>query len=177
MATVAHAAVRIENDDVDIGATFDAVDGSAAGVAAGCAYHHDAAVLQAEHVIEEAADELECDVFERECGAVKQLKQPVVVVYLHEWRDVGVTERGIGLAAQAREHVGGDVAAEIRLHECCGAGGIVACRKWCGLRPGAWHIEPAVGGEAGEQHVVEAEFGGRTAGGDVSHCPAALLRL
>ena len=51
-------------------------------------------------LVEQAADELQGDVLERQRRAVEQLEQPVAVVDLDERDDRRVAERGVRVAAQ-----------------------------------------------------------------------------
>jgi hypothetical protein len=81
--------------------TLHAVDRRRAGVAARGTDDRDPFAPLREHVVEQAAHELQGDVLERERRAVEQLEHEVVVVDLHERHGGRVAERGVRLLAQA----------------------------------------------------------------------------
>ena len=55
------------------------------------------------HVLEQAPDELQGDVLERQGGSVEQLLEEVFVADLHQWRDRGMGECRIGIDAHRRQ--------------------------------------------------------------------------
>ena len=97
---VAHAALRVEHDDLGPAARREAGDGRRAGVAGGRDEHRDALVALAQHMLEEPPDELQREILEGQRRAVEELEQPLAGVELHERADRRVPEARIGLAAQ-----------------------------------------------------------------------------
>ena len=155
---VAGAVVRVEDDDVDVGTVLDAVDRGRAGVAAGGTDDRDAGAASTQHLVEQAADQLQRDVLERERGAVEQLLHEVLVAHLHQRHDGRVSEGGVRLVAQALHGGSRQVVADEQLDHLRGAlgvGGIGPARRQ--RRPLLGDVQPAVGGQAGEQCVGEAE--------------------
>ena len=80
-----------------------AFDRRRTGVATRRADDRHALAPLAEHVVEEAPDELQGDVLERQRRTVEQLGNPLVVADLHQRDDGLVTERRVGVAAHRRE--------------------------------------------------------------------------
>ena len=129
----------------------------------------------AEHVVEQPPDELQGDVLERQRRAVEQLGQPLPVVELDERHDGGVAERGVGLVAQPTQLGRGDVVADERVITPIGRLGVApppTSSSDCGRGssgPVGGHVQPAVGGQAGQQDVGEAELRRSSTRRDVAH--------
>ena len=167
---LARAAARVEDHDLDASEAAHALDRRRAGVAGRRSDDRDALVTLTQHVVEEAADELQGDVLEGERRSMVQLAEPAVGVDLHERTDGGVAERGVRLVAGAREHVTRDLAAHERLDHAPGDLGVARLSGELGQRrPALRHVEAAVAREPCEQHVAEAELRGRPSGRDVAH--------
>ena len=145
---LAHPAGRVQHDDVERVPPDARLDGRRAGVAGGG--HDDRRPLAAlaEHLVEQAADELEGDVLEGERRAVPQLLHPQPVGQLHHRAHVGVVEGRVGVLDQRVDvaiptNGADDGLAPRRRRE---------PRRIGGERGRAvGHVEPAVGGEAGER--------------------------
>ena len=91
--------MRVENDDVDVGACLHTVDSGRTGVATGGAHDGDALAPLTEHMIEQPAHQLQGHIFERKGGAPEQLLNPLPMAHLHQRHHGVVTECGIGLEA------------------------------------------------------------------------------
>ena len=92
------------------------------------------------------------------------------IVDLDERGDGRVAERRVRVVADPLEHHPVDLAVDERPHHRRGDVGVVAEARQVGQRrPLVGHVQPAVDGEPGEQHVGEAELGRRTARRDVPH--------
>ncbi len=111
---VAHAALRVEHDDLGAAARREARDGRRAGVARGRDEHRDALVALAQHVVEEPADELQREILEGQRRAVEELEQPLAGVELDERADGRMAEARVGLGAQPLEQRGLELVARER---------------------------------------------------------------
>ncbi len=122
-----------------------------------------------ELVVEQATDELQGDVLERQRRAVEQLEQ-VQPVDLDHRAHVGVVEGGVGLGDEALEVGSIDRAVDVGPHHLDREVGVGPVRRIPAvgqLRPVGGDVEAAVVGQSCEQHVAEAELGRVAAGGDV----------
>ena len=102
---LAHAAARMQHEDVDGLAVAHRLDGGRAGVARGGADDRGALAAGAQRMVEHAPQELQRHVLEGERRAVEQLEQvqhPLVAQRL-ERRHFRRLERGVGFADQAAE--------------------------------------------------------------------------
>ena len=75
---VRHPAVGVEDEYVDIAAAFAALDGGRAGITGGRTHDHHFLVLAFQHIVEEAAQQLQGEVLEGQGGTVEQLQHPLV---------------------------------------------------------------------------------------------------
>ena len=136
-------------------------------------------------VVEQAADQLEGDVLERQRGPVEQLHQPQAVAEVAQGRHRRIVERGVGVGDQRGELVALErdrrTALDERPHDLdgdvdVGLLGEPGQRPGRERRPGLGEVEPAVAGEAGQQDVAELEDGRRAPGAHVLHDAALRLR-
>ena len=170
-----------EDEDVDVLAASAALDGGGAGIAGGRSHDHRLLAAPFQQVIEQVAEELEGEVLERQGGAVDQLQHPVVVASLHQGRYGPVAERPVGGSYDAAQrlirHSPVDKGShhperQLRVGQARPAGDLLGTEA----RQGLGHEQPAIGGKAGENHVLEG-LRGDAAGADVLHCFVPLLKL
>ena len=147
-----------------------AVDRCRARVARRRADDRDPPALLRQDVFEQPPDQLQGDVLERQCRTVEQLLHEVLVADLHEWGDGRMSKRRIGIGAHRGQVGRGDLIADERLHDLCGARRIAhAVGRRRKARPLRRHVQPTIGCQTGEQRLGETELGGLPAGGDVPH--------
>ena len=159
-------------NDVDRGAVAEGLDGGRAGVARRGPDDGDPLAPTGELVVEEAPDQLQGDVLERQGGPVEDLGQPHAVAEVGEGHDVGRVEGGVGVGHDRGEGVAVEGAFDEGPHDLGGDLGVGhrgeaaegADRE---RRPFGRHVEAAVAGEPGEQDVGEAQLGRRAPGADV----------
>ena len=166
---VAHATLRIQDDDVDVVATLHAVDGRRARVAAGGPHDHEPLTTLRENVIEQTAHQLQRHVLERESGTVEQLHDPLVGVDLHERHRGRMAERSVRLTAHREQRGRIDLVADVGLHHGVREFGVATEWQFGQRRILGGNVQTAVGRETGEQNIVEPEFGCLTTRGDVTH--------
>jgi hypothetical protein len=106
-------------------------------------------------VVEQAADQLQRNIFERKRWAVKQLEQVLLWPNLHKWRHIRVPKRRVCLVAKPREHGRINFVAHKGLHDVSSLMGIVARCKRGYAWPRLGHIQTAIGCEASQQGVTE----------------------
>ena len=150
------------------------LDRGRAGIARGGADDGHTRIARRQHVVEQATEQLQRHVLERQRRAVEQLLHEQAGVELDQRHDGRMAEAGIGVAAQRGERGGRDGVADERLDHARGKRVIrqAAHRAPVGgreVRPGFRHVEPAVLGQAGQQHAGEVADRRLAAGGDVAH--------
>ena len=128
----------------------------------------------AQHMVEQPAEHLQRHVLEGERRAVEQLLHEQTVSSWTSGHDGGMAEAGIGVAAHAPAASRRDCVADERLHhprgECSDTAGRASRASRRGeTRPGFGHIETAIFGEAGQQHLGEIARRCLSASGDVAH--------
>ncbi len=137
--------------------------------------------LRGKERLEQAAEQLQRDVLERQRRAVEQFQQPVLLVELHQRRHRIMGEAAIGRAGTDRSSSSSRQAVadegQHHLHRQFGIGqarhrGDLFCRK---ARPFRRHIEPAIGGQAGQGYAFEIERRCAAASGDILHGGRALM--
>ncbi len=114
------AAVRVERDQVDLGAAAERLDGGAAGVARG--RDHDRRTFAAldQRMIHQARQELHRQVLEGERRPVEQLEHEGAGRKLRERRDRRMAERAVGVVRHARQLGSLDCAGDERLQHRAG---------------------------------------------------------
>ena len=173
---LAGAAVRMQDDDVDPRTIREGLDGGRAGVAGGGADNGYSLVSLAQYMVEQPPEQLHRHVLERQGRAVEQLLHEQAGFQLDQRRHRGMAETGIGLPAQALERGERDRLAHEGLHHPRGQLriGQATQRTPIGqreMRPGFGHEQPAILGQAGQQHVgkIAGRAGiGQTRSGDIA---------
>ena len=122
-------------------------------------------------MVHQPAQQLHRQIFEGKRRAVKKFEHEQIVVDLRQWRDGAMGKAGVCGACRVAQDSGADLAGEgldkprrRRVIGKPGEGGDVAARDG-GV--GLGDIEPPVGGEARQEHVVEGEFGSFAAGRNI----------
>lgn len=169
-----YAALGKEDEDLHGGAPATAGDGSRAGIARRSADDDDAAARPDQGAVEEAAQQLQGHVLEGEGGAVEELQQPAIVAGLHQRHDGTMVEGGIAFLGHGLElvllHPGRD---EGRHRPCrdAGIGKVSHGAQPVGIemRPSLRQIEAAIGGQPGQQHLLEAQDRRPTARAEIPH--------
>ncbi|MNP30192.1 hypothetical protein D3C76_1232560 [compost metagenome] len=169
-----HTLVRVQDEDVDVVATAATFDGGRTGITAGGANDHHALAALDQHVVEQAAEQLQGEVLEGQGRAVEQLQHPLVAVQLAQRRHGVVVEDAVGFLEDLLEVGIGDAAGNERAHHAegqfvvrqAGPGGDLLDGE---ARQVFRHVEAAIAGQAGEQHVFEVQRGRLAAGTDVAH--------
>ena len=68
---VAHTTMRIQDDDVDVGAMLHTINCGSTCITTCCTNNRDFFIALREDVIEQASEKLQCDILERKCRPVK----------------------------------------------------------------------------------------------------------
>ena len=171
---VRHAAMRIEDEDVDLIEPAEGLDRGGARIAGGGADHRRALAARLEGVVHETAQQLHRHVLEGERGAVEQLEQEEIVGELRERRDRRVAERAVGVSDHRREVFTRNSVADEGRDDGLGGFRISAAGKprdggGVKLRIGFRQVEPAVGRKPGQRRLGEIQRGRLAAGGNVTH--------
>ena len=118
---VAGASERIQDHDVDVVAARHTVDRRRPGVAAGGADDRDPLAALREDVVEHPADELQCNVLERQCRPVEELLHPLVGADLDQRDHCRMAEGGVRLGAEVGQGHFIDVGADEWQHHLDGS--------------------------------------------------------
>ena len=169
--------MRVEHEDVDRRAVAAGGERGRAGVARGGADDRHLLAPPRQRRVEQLADELQRQILEGQGRAVKQLEEPQPPVDLHQRGHRGMAKPAIGrlrhrpqlgrrerLAGEQRHDLGGKLG--------IGQAGKTPQRRRVERRQMVRHIEPAILGKPGEQHVLERKGAGlrpRVAGAQVAH--------
>ena len=170
---VGDAAVREQDDDVDLIAVAERFDGGAAGIARGRDHDGPALAAAGQHMVHQPRQELHRQILEGERRTVEQLERKRIDAELGQRRDRRMAEIAVGLARHAGEvgladgilgetpdHLDGDFG--------IGSAGEAEDGLAVEPRPGFRHVEAAIAREAREHHVGEAEQWGLASGGDMA---------
>ncbi len=169
-----HALVRVQDEDIDVFAVLAPFDGRRAGVAGGSADDHHALAALFQHVVEQATEQLQGKVLERQGRAVEQLQYPLVAVQLAQRCDGAMGKHAVRLFQDLFKIRIRNAAGDERAHHSesqlvirqAGPGGDFFLGE-------AWqvfgHIQAAVGGKACQQNVLEIQGRCLAAGADVTH--------
>ncbi|MNE09985.1 hypothetical protein D3C80_1026800 [compost metagenome] len=169
-----HAVVRVQDEDVDVLAAAAAFDGGRAGVAGGGAQDHHALAALDQHMVEQAAEQLQGEVLEGQGRAVEQLQHPLVAVQLAQRRHGVVVEGAVGFLEDLLEVGVGNAAGDEGAHHAegqlvvrqAGPGGDFFLGE---ARQVFRYVEAAVAGQASQQHVFEVQGRCLAAGTDIAH--------
>ena len=152
------SALRKEDDDVDPVAVANGVHGCRPGVAR-CRPHDGHSLISPfELMVEQAAEQLQGDIFERQGRTVEELEQVMPGLEFNQRAHLGVREGRIGVLDHRPEVVEADRVGNEGCHHGGGDRGVVTLgrRK---LRPCGRQVQTTVGGEAAEQGVAEPDLG------------------
>ena len=171
---VRYAAMRVEDEDIDLIEALEGFDRGAAGIARGRADDGGPRAAGPQDIIHQPAEKLHRHVLERERRAVKKFEDEEIVVELDERADRRMTETRIGLVDHAIEVGLRNVAVDERRqhglrHIRIGLAGKTADRLSREGRPALGQVEAAVPRQTGEQGVGKAERGGFAPGRDMEH--------
>ena len=113
-------------------------------------------------MVHQPGQQLHRQILERQRRPVEKFQHEAAGRDLHERRDRGMAEARVGIPRHRREGIAPDLAAGEWMDDLdrdlgIGPPGQPRDRVMRDLRPHVRHIEPAVAGETGENHVLEAE--------------------
>ena len=169
-----NAVVRMQNEDVDVVATTAPFDGGRTGITRGGTEDHHALATLLQHIIEQATEQLQSKILERQRRAVEQLEHPFVTVELTQRRNSAVGERTVGFFKDILEVHIRNATADKRAHhpECqlvvwqAGPGGnFFLSEAWQVF----WHVQAAIAGQTGQQDIFEIQGRCLAAGTDITH--------
>ncbi|MNO96008.1 hypothetical protein D3C76_876660 [compost metagenome] len=169
-----HTLVRVQDEDVDVVATAATFDGGRTGITAGGANDHHALAALDQHVVEQAAEQLQGKVLEGQGRAVEQLHDPLVRIQLAQRRHGRVSERAVGFFEDLLEVGIGDAAGNERAHHTEGQFVVRQASPGGDLFLGeAWQVfrdvQAAVAGKASQQHIFKVQGRCLAAGADIAH--------
>ena len=159
---IRHAALRVEDNDIDPLRAAKRFDRRPAGIARGRADDGRAFAALVEYVIHHPRKQLHGDVFEGECRPVKQFEHPCVTVDLHQWGDRWMTKRCIrslrhGGQIGARDRATGERCDHLHRNLMKRPASKSCDRRFRQLGPSRRHKEAAIAGQTCEQHIFELE--------------------
>ncbi|MNE30993.1 hypothetical protein D3C80_1245370 [compost metagenome] len=166
--------VRVQDEDVDVVATAAAFNGSRTGVTTGSANDHYALATLGQHVVQQATEQLQGKVLERQGRAVEQLQYPFVAVQLTQRGDCGVGELAVSFFENLLEVGIGNATGDERAHhpECqlvvrqaCPGGNFFLGETRQVFR----HVQAAIAGQTGQQDVFKIQGRCLAAGTDITH--------
>lgn len=166
--------VRVQDEDVDVIATLAAFDGRRAGIAGSGADDHHALAALLQDVIQQATQQLQGEVLERQGRAVEQLHHPFVAIELAQRCHRAMGEDAVGFLEDLLEVGIGDAAADEWAHDperqlvirqASPRGDFFLGETRQVLR----HIETAIAGQTGQQYIFEIQGRCLAAGADVTH--------
>ena len=169
-----NAAMRVQDEDIDIVQPAKRLDRGRACVAAGGAHDGHPFTAPCQGGLEQLADQLHGKVLECQRRAVEQFQQEMPLIQLHQWRAGGVAEPGIGAVDTAAEfgvaerfahewahHAKGDLFIALAFH----CGNVVMRQR----RDLGRHIQAAVTGQTCQHGVFECQLGRFATGRDIFH--------
>ena len=178
---VGDAAVREQDDDIDLVAAAEGLDGGAAGVARGGDDNGAAFAARRQRMVHQPRQKLHGHVFEGQRRPVKELERKRIHPELRQRDHRRMAEGAVGLACHAGEigvgdRITGEQPDHLQRHLGIGPAGEAGYGAGIDLRPGVRHIKSAVAGEAREHDFGEAERGGFTPCGHVTQTTSFLTR-
>ena len=149
-----NALVRMQDKDIDVLRAPAALDRGGAGITGGRTEHHHPFIATRQGAFQQPAEQLQREILERQCRAMEQFEQPLVVPELHQRRDRGVTEIRIGLGGNGTQFGGLEKALHEGLHDLGGEFGIAKrspAQELRGLeaRQRLGYVESAIGRQSG----------------------------
>ncbi len=166
--------MRVQDEDVDVLATAAAFDGRRAGITRGGAHDHHALATLGQHVVEQAAEQLQGEVLERQGRAMEQFEHPLIAVQLAQRGDGTMGEDAVGFLEDSLEIRIWNAASHERAHD---PEGQLVIRQ---ASPGGdfldgeprqvlRNIETTIGGQTRQQDVFEVQGRRLATGADVTH--------
>ena len=171
---IAYPSLRMQHEDSYAIAVGDRVDRRRARVPARRADYGEIAGTARKELFKQPAQQLQRDVLERECRAVEQFEQPVLLIELHERGHRVVAELTVGLLAKLdqlllRQAVADKGAHDLHRQHIVAHPAKVADFFSAKARPLARQVQPAVTGEASQRDAFEIERGRAAPGRDIFH--------
>ena len=164
-----HAAMRVEDKDIDRVQPAKGLNRGRAGVTRGCAHDGHTVATARERFLKHLANQLHREVFERQRRTMKQLKQEMPRSQLHQWRAGIVAKTCIGLCDEISEYLVGKRITNKRAHD-------AVCNFFVGQpmhrpdlsvaqrRDRFRHIKPAVPGQARQHRIFKSKRRGFATG-------------
>ena len=168
------ALVRVQDKDVHVLAPAAALDGGRTGITGGGTHDHHVLLTLFQHVVQQAAEQLQGEILERQRGATEQLHHPFIGVQLHQRGHRLVGEHAVGVFQHCPEIIFGNSLFHERVHHVkrqIGVGQPAPAADFfqAEMRQGFGHVQPAIAGQAGQQNVFKTQTGGLAPCTDVSH--------
>ncbi len=169
-----HALVRVQDEDVDVLAAAAAFDGRRAGITRGGAHDHHALATLGQHVVEQTAEQLQGEILEGQGRTVEQLEHPLVAVQLAQRGNGAMGENAIGLFQDflevgIRNAAGNEWSHDPERQFVIRQAGPGSDFLYSEARQVLRHVEAAVAGQTGQQHIFEIQGRCLAAGADVAH--------
>ena len=176
---VGHALVRVQDKDIDVATAPAAFDCRRAGIARGGTHDHDLAMFALQDVVEQATQQLQREILERECGAVEQLHDPLAGRNLDQWRYRVVAEFRIGFVENGAQVLLGNTLGDEGTDNLISQFRVGHTRKGGDLlgaegRELLGNIQAAIGRQSGQQNLLEIQRRRRSPGAYVLHGLPAL---
>ena len=108
-----NATLWVQDDDVDVCAILHAVNSCTAGVATCCSNNRHLLLTLSQDVIKQAAEQLQCDIFESKCWPMEKLHEVMARFKINYRHYIRMTKRCVGLTTQTKHGVCCDVVADV----------------------------------------------------------------
>lgn len=177
-----HSLMRMQDKDIHVLAPAAALDGGRTGITGGGPHDHNVLVALLQNVVQQAAQQLQGKVFERQRRATEQLHHPLVGVQLNQRCHRLVAEHAVGFIQHLAEVVRRDGILYERIHHFIGQlriGKPTPATNFfqAEVRQRFRHIEATIGGQPGQKNVLKAQCGSFTPCTDVSHVRTCQLKF
>ena len=155
--------MRVHHEDGGVAGGLECLDGRSTRVTAGGAHDGGSGVALGQRPVHQTGEKLHRHILEGQRRPMEEFEQPLIVIELLQRRHGRVAEAGIGLGDHVLQFCFGNGAADEGVHDLIGDG-LVALALQVGdgagrkFGPLSRHVEPAIAGEPGEQHVFKTEF-------------------
>ena len=164
----------VQDENIDVFTVLAAFNRRRAGVAGRRANNDHALCALFKHVVEQAAEQLQGEIFERQGRAVEQLHDPFVAIELTQGCNRSVSKHAVGVFQYFFEVGIRDAACHKRTHhsECQLVIRQTSPRSDFFLRETwqvFWHVQTAIAGQTGQQHVFKIQGRCLAAGTDIAH--------
>ena len=169
-----HPVVRVHDEDVDVLAGFASLNSRRTGITRGGAHDHHALATLDQEIVEQTAQQLQGKVLERQGRAVEQLHHPLVAVQLTQRGNCLVLKDAVGVLQNLFEIGVRNAASDERAHHVERQLVVRQTGPGCDLLLGETrqvlgHIQTAVRGQTGQQHVFEIQGRSLATGTDITH--------